>query len=105
MTLLGISLAIVWIIVPFAVFGIKSRLDRVIALLSQIKSQNEIVNPALKATIPTIKTIDACSKCVHLKADVNKCTKTGWKLNVWIEKHYPQKKMNPCEGIYFKEIR
>lgn len=33
LVLLGIVLTALWIILPFAVFGIKGRLDRIIALL------------------------------------------------------------------------
>jgi hypothetical protein len=33
--LLGLALAIVWLVLPFAIFGIKRRLDRIIQLLER----------------------------------------------------------------------
>jgi hypothetical protein len=37
LVVLGLLIAVLWIILPFAVFGIKSRLDRTNALLDDIK--------------------------------------------------------------------
>ncbi len=36
MVLLGIFLAIVWLILPFAVFGIKRKLDEIINLMKEL---------------------------------------------------------------------
>lgn len=37
--LIALLIAILWIALPFAVFGIKSRLDRIIQLLEQQRSE------------------------------------------------------------------
>lgn len=52
--LLGIFLSILWILLPFAVFGIKRRLDRVILLLEEQnkKSGKTVVEGALVHSQP-----------------------------------------------------
>ena len=49
-TLFCIALAILWILVPFAIFGIKPRLDRMIANQAKMIEQQEMTNRWLAAS-------------------------------------------------------
>ncbi len=102
-TIFLVVLAILWFLLPIAVFGIKSRLDTVIKLLSDIKKQNETVNPELKK-IDRTKSMEACLDCDYLTKETNKCKKTGWNIDVWQEKFFKKVRMNPCEGSHYRKI-
>ena len=95
-----IFIGILWIILPFAVFGIKPRLDKIITLLSEQKKQNEDVNPELEKKIEPSQTLENCLKCIH-KSD-KKCKKTGYNLIDWEENQFKNSKKNPCEGRYYQ---
>ena len=96
-----IFIGILWIILPFAVFGIKPRLDKIIVLLSDLKKQNDVVNPELEKKIEPGKTLEACLRCIY-KSD-KKCKKTDYNLVAWEENQFKTSKMNPCEGKYFQQ--
>ena len=112
--LAGVLLVILWIMLPFAVFGIKDKINRTNSLLQKLVEQNEKTNLLLtpsseqnkKPKVISPKQLEACLKCQYLKDDIYKqyriCKKTGWNLKEWEEKEYPGKKVNACAGKYFK---
>lgn len=98
-------LAIVWILLPFAVFGIKSKLDKVVILLTKLTKQIELAaTNKTKNSIDPKTFITSCYKCLYYNKINDKCTKTGYNIKKFKLKEYLIKKMNPCEGRYFKEI-
>jgi hypothetical protein len=55
--LFGCLLAILWVLVPFAVFGIKPLLRRLIAQLETIEKQNVAVIAALRESRPVVQPV------------------------------------------------
>ncbi|MBD3338544.1 MAG: hypothetical protein GF353_05525 [Candidatus Lokiarchaeota archaeon] len=110
-SVLFIFVFFLWILLPFAVFGIKSRLDLTNSLLKKLLIENKQINPKnenskskFEVTIAyDNNSIDDCLNCSYLDNKNYRCVKTGYKLDRWKEKFYPESKMNPCEGKYFKE--
>lgn len=86
--LFALFLTILWTLLPFAVFGIKKRLDELIAQNDQLYHQLSILNSRLPMKLETedmsdISRIDksmeiACDKCGHINwIGSEKCENCG----------------------------
>lgn len=100
--IISILIVILWVLLPFAVFGIKSRLDTVINLLARLIKQNELIHPELRPKIDLSRKLESCSVCEYFIESSKKCKKTGWNIEDWQEKN-PSTVLNPCNGKYFKQ--
>lgn len=99
---IGVILTILWIAMPFAVFGIKKRLDNVINLLAHLIKQNEVLHPELRPKIDNSRKLESCSVCQYFVESTSNCKKTGWNIHKWKEKN-PSTVLNPCDGKYFEQ--
>lgn len=107
---LGILITILWIILPFAVFGIKNRLDSIILLL---KEQNKSVGSGeldkASLTYETVREnteekpelseekdlIGDCRYCKHYEPTYVTCTLLHKKVDKAVDR------ANPCGGEHF----
>jgi len=109
-TIFLLGVAVLWIVLPFAIFGIKEKLGEMIDLLETLVEHNERLHPELEEDIDEeineFKTMTACLKCLHyleISDSLKQCKKTNNNLLTWGKNEYLETKMNPCEGNFFIE--
>jgi len=101
-------LAILWFILPFAIFGIKPLLNKLLAeleetnrYLSKLVEEQREENDTNQEQGETHISIDYlamfCSKCVHFQEQTGACKK--FSVNV---RDYPEKFLEKCDGTFFE---
>ena len=108
--LFGAILVVTWIILPFGIFGIKTRLDKTNMILSEILRQLSGGKVIKKVEVPTYLTSEEpkqnpyseyfenyCSNCISYEEPTGACKKIYENV-----RQYPKKIIDKCNGKYYE---
>ena len=98
-----VVLAILWFILPFAIFGIKPLLNKLLAeleetnqYLSELVEENDTTEESEEIPRSSDYLENFCSKCIHFQEQTGVCQ--YFSVNV---RDYPKKFLKLCDGKFF----